>query len=170
MGKEKCSRYGARIQDHKVADEQMLVGQGPRKRLVRQDQAVRSTRSSEIGPTQHSWQVREGCGQRCRSGLTLHSDVSDHRWGGSARQQFLLHCARHSVCPAAEASGGDFSTPHASSRTIHSAQGQWVRCSARCLRVSAPATTHGIDAGVRLNKESNLQVWATAAAVAVTRS
>ena len=40
LAKEKCSRYGTRIQDHKVADEQMLVGQGPRKRLVRQDQAA----------------------------------------------------------------------------------------------------------------------------------
>jgi hypothetical protein len=42
LAKEKCSRYGTRIQDHKVVDEQMLVRQRPRKRLVRQDQAVRS--------------------------------------------------------------------------------------------------------------------------------
>ena len=29
----------------------------------------------------------------------------------------------------------------------------WVHCSARCLRVSAPTITHGIDAVSRLNKE-----------------
>ena len=157
------------------ADEQMLVWA---ETLQKASTATAigstrgATRSSEIGSTWRSWQVREGCGQRCRSGLTQHSDVSDHRWGGSARQRFSLHCARHSACTAAEGgAAATSSTPRASSRRTHSAQGQRVHCSARCLRVSAPATTHGIDAGVHLNKEVTCECGRGAAApVAVTRS
>ena len=102
LARENCSRSGTRIHDHKVAYEQMLVGQRPCKKASTATEIGSTrgaTRSSEIGST--------------RRGLTQHSDVSDHRWDGSARQQFWLHCVRHSVCPAAEASGGDFSTPRA---------------------------------------------------------